>query len=227
MVVAIVPAAGLGTRLNAPLPKQFLPLRNRPLIVRTLQAIENVPEITAAVVAIPEGYAAQLRHLCSEYQLSKVRRIVVGGATRQDSVAQALQAEEVRQAAYVVIHDAVRPLAPCWLFQRVLEAARQYGAAVPGLAPTDTVKEITANGIICRTLQRERLRLIQTPQAFRRELLEQAYRAAAQCGWEGTDDAALVEALGHAVAVVEGAPENIKITYPLDLIVAEHLLEQA
>lgn len=225
MVVAIVPAAGSGTRLKASVPKQFLPLRDVPLIVRTLQAVEQVPEIAAAVVAIPEGYAAQLRHLCSQYQLRKVSRIIVGGARRQDSVAKALQTEEARQAEYIVIHDAVRPLVPHWLFQRVLEAAQRYGAAVPGLPPTDTVKEVAADGTVCRTLQREQLRLIQTPQAFRLELLARAYQAAAQQGWEGTDDAALVEALGHPVAIVDGAPENLKITHPLDFRLAESLLE--
>ncbi len=224
MVVAIIPAAGYGKRLQFPIPKQFLPVHNVPLVVHTLRLLERVPEIGAVVVAVSSEYTERLQQLCRDYNLCKVCRIVSGGAERQDSVANALRTEEARKAEYLIIHDAVRPLAPPELFQRVLQAAQRYGAAIPGIPPSDTIKEITLENTVRQTLPRERLRLIQTPQAFRRELLEEAYRAAMQRGWYATDDAALVEALGHPVAVVEGAWENIKITHPSDIALAEYLL---
>ncbi len=221
MVVAIVPAAGYGERFGSEVPKQFMPLRGIPVLIRTLQRIAHVPEVAAIVVAVPEGWLDWCHRLCYEHGLSRGVHLLTGGEERQDSVARALQTEEVGRAEYVLVHDAVRPFASVELFQRVLAAARQHGAAVPGLPPAETVKEATADGFVRQTLPRERLRLIQTPQAFRRELLQQAYSAAARHGLRATDDAALVEALGHPVAIVEGMRENLKITYPSDWALAE------
>ncbi|GBD06731.1 2-C-methyl-D-erythritol 4-phosphate cytidylyltransferase [bacterium HR21] len=229
MVVALVPAAGHGERFGSTTPKQFLPLNGVPVLIRTLQRLCQLPDIAAVVVAVPAAWLEFSRQLCQQYGFGSTVRLVIGGEERQDSVARALQTEEVSEAEFVVIHDAVRPFAPAELFQRVLQAARQHGAAVPGLPPTETVKETTPEGFVRQTLPRERLRLIQTPQAFRRELLQRAYDAALQHHLRATDDAALVEALGHPVAIIEGVPENLKITHPLDWALAEllaHIEEQ-
>ncbi|MCS7177240.1 MAG: 2-C-methyl-D-erythritol 4-phosphate cytidylyltransferase [Candidatus Kapabacteria bacterium] len=227
MVVAVVAAAGSGTRIGGKLPKQFLHLCGYPLIVYSLRTLQLVPSVDAVLVTVPQGYEESLLHLCREQGFTKVRRIVCGGPERQDSVANALQTEEVAGADYILVHDAVRPLAPAELFERVLAAARRHGAAVPGVPAVDTIKELDACRNVLRTLPRESLRYIQTPQAFRSDLLLRAYAEATQKGLRATDDAALVELLGHPVYVVDGAPENIKVTYPHDLIVAEALLQRA
>jgi 2-C-methyl-D-erythritol 4-phosphate cytidylyltransferase len=227
MVVALIPAAGRGERLGSrTVPKQFLPLAGVPVLVHTLRRVQSVPEIDAIVVAVPEAYRDYVRQLCREYALEKVCRIVSGGVQRQDSVACTLQTEEAAAADYLLVHDAVRPFTPPELFQRVLEAARLYGAAVPGLPPTETLKRIAPDGAVVQTVVREQFRFIQTPQAFRRELLQRAYAFAQEHHLSATDDAALVEALGHPVYVVEGVRENIKLTYPADFLLAECLLSQ-
>lgn len=223
MVVAIVPAAGQGQRFGGTIPKQFLPLNGIPVLIRTLQRLRQLPELGAIVVAVPAAWLDFSRRLCQEHGCDGAVRLVIGGGERQESVARALRVEEASRADFVVVHDAVRPFAPAELFRRVLEAARQHGAAVPGVVPTETIKETTPEGFVQQTIPRERLRLIQTPQAFRRDLLQRAYEAAFQHHFRATDDAALVEALGHPVVVVEGAPENLKITHPLDWALAQLL----
>jgi 2-C-methyl-D-erythritol 4-phosphate cytidylyltransferase len=225
-VVAIVPAAGRGERFGASVPKQFLPLQGIPIIVHTLRCMQAVEDIHAVIVAVPAGFEELVHTLCREHGLSKVHRIIPGGKERQESVALALQSPEVATAELLVVHDGVRPFASPALFRAVVAAARQYGAAVPGIPPPDTVKWVSSDGMVQQTLPREHLRLIQTPQAFRRELLQRAYEAACRRGLRATDDAGLVEALGHPIAVVPGIPENIKITHAADLAFAEALLHQ-
>jgi 2-C-methyl-D-erythritol 2,4-cyclodiphosphate synthase/2-C-methyl-D-erythritol 4-phosphate cytidylyltransferase len=152
-------------------------------------------------------------------------RAVAGGAERQASVAAAL--EEVAPAAELVaVHDGARPFVSQALIARCLEAAKERGAAVAAVPATDTVKEADPDGLVRATVDRARLWLVQTPQVFRRELLARAYRAATEAGLRATDDASLVERLGHEVVVVHGEPENIKITWPADVRRSEQMLNE-
>jgi 2-C-methyl-D-erythritol 4-phosphate cytidylyltransferase len=209
-VAAVIPAAGRGVRLGGAAPKQYLPLA-------------GVPIIDAVVVVVPPGDESRCRCEAVEpYGFVKVRAIVPGGASRQESVARGLDAVE-DDASYVVVHDAARPLVSEGLIRRVVEAAAMTGAALAAVPVTDTLKRRVAAGGMLTTVDREGLWAAQTPQAFRTSLLREALARAATEGFVGTDDASVVERLGAAVALVEGEAFNLKITRAEDLVLAEEL----
>jgi 2-C-methyl-D-erythritol 4-phosphate cytidylyltransferase len=220
-VVAIVPAGGAGRRMSARLPKQYLRLGGAPLLVRTLDALAAAPAIGGIVVAAPRERVAATRRLLAAHRVRKILSVVEGGAERQDSVWLGLQA--AGSPEWVLVHDAVRPFITSALVARVLAAAARTGAATCGLPVRETVKrvrdDVPPGGelVVDETLDRAGLWLIQTPQAFRRELLWEAHDKARRDGYAGTDDAVLVERLGGRVALVPGRPENLKITTPGDL----------
>ncbi len=215
---AIVLAAGSGRRLGG-VSKAFLPLAGRPLLDRALAAVLTPAEIATAVVVAPPARLDDARAVAAPYP--KVTAVIAGGAERQDSVAAGLGV--TGEADWVLVHDAARPLASPALVRRVLLAARETGAATAGLAARDTIKVASA-GTVTETLERGSIWLTQTPQAFRRPLLLEAHARAAARGLRATDDAALVEAMGGAVRVVEGETTNLKITTAEDLAIAEALL---
>lgn len=205
-------------------PKQFLALRGLPVLVHTLRVFEAAEIVSAIILAAP---AAEMdycrRELVEPYGLKKVVQIVAGGAERQDSVRLGLAAVD-REAEIVVVHDAVRPFLTLEMLAQVVEAAETHGAAIVAIPMRDTVKRVGADGLIEATVDRGALWLAQTPQAFVRELLEEAHAQAARTGFRATDDAQLVERLGHRVAIVEGSTDNIKITRPEDLAIGEAIL---
>jgi len=211
----VVPAAGSGSRLRGPRPKQFLRLAGVPLLVRTLRALARVAEIDGLVVASPPSDILGTRRLLRRHRVPRLLAVVAGGAERQESVWLALQAVPL-ESRVVVVHDAVRPFITRELVQAVLVAARRHGAATCGLPVSETVKRVRA-GFVETTLDREGVWLVQTPQAFRRALLWEAHEKAQQDGFSGTDDAVLVERLGHTVRMVQGLSENLKITTRADL----------
>lgn len=217
-VVAIVPAAGAGVRMGARVPKQFLALGRTPILVHTLRALSAAREVDGLVVAVPRERVAATRALLDRHRVRGVLAVVAGGADRQQSVWLALQAVPLT-SRWVLVHDAVRPFLPPAVVTAVLAAARKVGAAVCGLAVTETVKKV-AGGLVEATLDRDGLWLVQTPQAFRRDVLWQAHRDARRDAFHGTDDAVLVERMGGRVAMVPGAAGNLKITTPGDLGVA-------
>jgi 2-C-methyl-D-erythritol 4-phosphate cytidylyltransferase len=216
---AVVAAAGQGRRLGAGKNKLFLPLQDKPLLAHTLEALAKSPLIGAMVVAVGSGEEEACRQLVATYDLKKVAAIVVGGATRQESVARALH-RLGREYSFVAVHDGARPFVFPALVAAVVAAARTWGAAVPGVPVKDTVKVLDGQGRVGQTLVRDRLVAIQTPQVFARQLLEEAYARAAQEGFVGTDDASLVERLGHPVQVVPGDYRNLKVTTREDLELA-------
>lgn len=185
------------------------------MLVRTLRALGGTREIGGIVVAAPAGEVEMTRALLGRYRVRRVIEVVPGGQERQESVWQGLQALP-HWAEIVVVHDAVRPFITPELVRSVIREARSHGAAVCGLPVRETVKRV-AEGEVKATLDREQLWLIQTPQAFRRELLVEAHEKARRDSFWGTDDAVLVEKLGARVKAVTGLPENIKITTPEDL----------
>jgi 2-C-methyl-D-erythritol 4-phosphate cytidylyltransferase len=223
-VWAIIPAAGRGSRLGAASPKQFLPLAGRPILARTLAVFDVSPAVDHVVVVVPPGDEARCRAIAVEpYGLTKVRAVVAGGDLRQESVVRGLDAIE-KAASIVVVHDAARPLVTGDLVRRVIEAAAVSGAAVAALPVVDTLKRQSGRDGAVTTVDREGLWTAQTPQAFRAATFREAVRRAEADGFVGTDDAGLVERLGHPVALVEGERFNFKITRAEDIAFAEELL---
>ncbi|TAJ33229.1 MAG: 2-C-methyl-D-erythritol 4-phosphate cytidylyltransferase [Nitrospirae bacterium] len=223
--VAVVPAAGRGLRMGGHVPKQFLTLGGVPILVHSLRALEASSCVEAIILAVPEADREFcLREIVAPYGFKKVTKIVAGGAQRQDSVRHGLAAVDEEEVEVVLVHDAVRPFVTPDMVQRVVEAAARHGAAVVAIPMRDTVKQVGADGLIEKTVDRGQLWLAQTPQAFRLARFQEAHRKADIDGFHGTDDVQLVERLGYPVAVVEGSGENIKITRPEDLAIGEAIL---
>ena len=213
-VTAIIAAGGTGSRLGADTPKQFLELGGRPILEHSVRALAAHPRISELVVALPLDSADAAPSWLAE---SAKVRIVSGGARRQDSVANAF--DTITRSEIVLIHDAARPFVSAELISRSIDAALAYGAAIAATPVTDTVKLVQPgeNGpSIHGTIPRETVYLAQTPQAFKRQVLAEAI-AIGRSGVQATDEAALAEQAGHAVHVVVGDPENIKITTAADL----------
>jgi 2-C-methyl-D-erythritol 4-phosphate cytidylyltransferase len=228
MNVAIIPAAGSGTRFGGEVPKQFLKLSGVPVIFHTLSRFDACAEVGAVVVALAAGEIESFRRELEAHGFCKSVRLVEGGRERSDSIFNALAAAADLRPAVVAVHDAVRPFVTPAEISAVIRRAGEVGAAILALPATDTIKEVS-DGFIARTLDRRRVWRAQTPQAFDYELLRRANAAARRAGLPSemvTDDAFLVERLGARVAVVAGSPRNIKITTPADLPVAERLIEQ-
>lgn len=230
-IAAIVPAAGLGTRMGAGTPKQFLELEGVPIVVFTLRRLAACPLLTDFWIPTrPEDVEALRERVQGEAGPRPVH-VLAGGETRQESVARAL-AQVPADCAFVLIHDAVRPLVSREIVERVLAEAERCGAALAGLPAVDTVKEVRRASlpedvaVIVATLPRERIVLAQTPQAFTTPLLREAVARAVADGFTGSDEAVLVERLGHTVHVVLGSERNVKITRPADLELVRFYLRQ-
>jgi 2-C-methyl-D-erythritol 4-phosphate cytidylyltransferase len=224
MNVAIVVAAGKGTRLGGKQPKQFLELRGVPIIIHTLRQFERCAEINEIIVVVPAEHTAAFSSLAEKFALRKLSRVVAGGATRARSVLCGLNA--IGNAEIVAVHDGVRPFATPDEIDRVVAAARARDAAILVAPVADTIKEVE-NGRVKRTSPRDNLRRALTPQCFRYDLLKRAYDSLDEieaAGIEVTDDSFLVERLGAEIIAVEGSARNIKITEEADLALAETLL---
>jgi len=232
-VFAILPAAGVGTRMAASQPKQFLELNGLPILIHSLKAFAAVSRVTAIYVAVRrnemERVAAQVAEYGEKFGFAGRVHVVEGGENRQESVAHALAALPSQEDDIVLVHDAVRPLIDAATIDRTIDAVIQHGAAIVGLPAVDTVKQVerTAHGaLITSTIPREFVVLAQTPQGFRCGLLHRAFAEATADGFIGTDEASVVERAGHPVAVVPGSQVNLKITQPGDLALAEFYLRQ-
>ena len=214
-VAAIIPAGGVGSRFGARTPKQFLRLGPATILAATVRHFARHPAVRVVVVAAPGAWVARARRILAPVAKDASLTVVAGGRTRQDSVWLALQAAP-EDAEIVVVHDAVRPLITRHLIDAVVRAAAAEGAAICALPIMETVKRVRAKRVEA-TLDRSELWAVQTPQAFRADLLREAHEKARRDGVVGTDDAVLVERLGHPVRVVHGLVENVKITTPADL----------
>lgn len=225
MNVAIIAAAGQGTRMGEGRAKQFLELKGTPIIIHTLRRFEQCADIHEIFVVLPVADAPSFLTLAARYDLRKLTRVVTGGATRAESVWRGLQAIRPATAEIVAVHDGVRPFVTPEEISRTVEAAKAGGAAILTARATDTIKEVE-NGEVRRTLARAPLRHALTPQCFRYGLLRRAYEEAGELSADITDDSSLVERLGQSVAVVEGSSRNIKITRREDIALAEIFLQQ-
>lgn len=223
-VAVVIPAAGSGRRFGGALPKQYIELAGMPVLAHTLLAFQKAASVQAIVVAAHADFVSRVWEMAGDCGIAKLCACVEGGAERQHSIVNALAVDAVRACDIVLVHDAVRPFVDGQFIASIVDAARRYGAVVPGLVPKDTIKEVDAEHSVVQTHNRAVLRAVQTPQGFRRELLEDAYRQAEKSGFLGTDDASVVEHAGYPVHVVEGRGENIKITTPIDMKLAELLI---
>jgi 2-C-methyl-D-erythritol 4-phosphate cytidylyltransferase len=222
--VALVPAAGRGLRMGGSVPKQFLALGGQPLVLHSLRVLQASSVIEEVILAVPQNEMDYcLKEIVAKHRFTKVTKVVPGGHERQDSVRHALEAVH-DDVDVVLVHDAVRPFLTEQMVEGVVKAARAKGAAIIALPMKDTVKQVGADHVIERTVDRQALWLAQTPQAFRRDWLLAAHRKAHAEGIRATDDAYLIEWAGHPVCVVEGSGENIKVTRPEDMVIGEAIL---
>lgn len=211
--------------MNAPLPKQYLPLLGKPVLAHTLEVFEQCEAITEFVVVIhPLHEEIFRREILRKYDFRKLRRYVFGGTTRQDSVYEGVKLYKDRLEDFVLIHDGVRPLVSKSILQRCVEEVARSEAVCVAIPLVDTPKLSSDGRTIEGTLDRKRIWRAQTPQAFRVGLILKALERARQEGFYGTDDAALVERLGLPVHIVLGSEENLKITTPWDFLLAEEML---
>src|SRR3989442_6901217 len=225
MNVAIVVAAGKGTRLGGVRPKQFLELGGVPIIIHTLRQFERSQQIDEIIVVLPREETANFLAFAQDFGLNKVSRAVAGSETRAQSVLCGLAS--IRDAEIVAVHDGVRPLVTPDEIDATMHAARANGAAILTASAADTIKEIKDDRVM-RTLPRANLRLSLTPQCFRYDILKRAYdqlNDLEASGFEITDDSMLVERLGVEIVTVAGSARNIKITSAEDLAIAEVLLK--
>jgi 2-C-methyl-D-erythritol 4-phosphate cytidylyltransferase len=223
-VVAVIPAGGSGTRMGAGVPKQFLPLGGVPMLLHSLRAFDRARSVDTVILVVPRDERRRaLTDVIERYGVKKVQKVIAGGETRQQSVYNGLK-ETDPDVEIVVVHDAVRPFVTDDLIEQSIEAARKASGAIVAVPMKDTPKQAGLDRQIQRTLDRNNLWMAQTPQTFRRDVLLEAYEKAAIEHLQATDDSALVERLGHKVGIVAGTWENIKITTPEDLIIAEAIL---
>ena len=229
-IAAILPAAGLGTRMGAETPKQFLELDGEPIFIHTVRRIASCQLVTDIIVATRGDVLATLEKRIRGEKFAQSLRVVRGGDSRQESVAEALR-EVSNDTEIVLVHDAVRPFVTREQIVRVIEEARRCQAAILGIPAMDTVKEVKRASLpedvalITGTIPRERVVLAQTPQAFSTKLLKEAFARAQADGVNASDEAGLVERLGHNVHVVLGSERNIKITRPADMDLARFYME--
>ncbi|WP_306535682.1 2-C-methyl-D-erythritol 4-phosphate cytidylyltransferase [Geobacter sp.] len=227
-VFALIPAAGMGKRMEASINKQYLLLDGMPILARTLEVFERSPLVDGIFVVIPADEIPFCREqVVKRHGFTKVRSIVAGGAERQQSVLNGLRAMEgtAGEDDVVLIHDGVRPFVTEDILSRATAVARENDGALVAVPAKDTVKMVE-NGIITATPPRETLWLAQTPQAFRYGIIRAAHEVADAERFLGTDDAMLVERLGRQVRIVVGDYRNIKITTPEDMVLAEAFLKE-
>lgn len=217
----IIVAGGKGLRMGGDIPKQFLPIGGRPVLMRTIEAFRQAIPSIGIVLVLPIAQQEYWKQLCQEYDFDVSLQIADGGETRFHSVSNGLRMIPDDADGVVGVHDGVRPFVSADTILTCFDAAQESGAVVPVTAVVETVRELLEDGS-SRTVPRDSYRLVQTPQTFNVQLLKQAYRQSYQSFF--TDDASVVEAMGHPVRLVEGNRENIKITTPADIKFVEGLL---
>ena len=216
----LIVAGGRGTRMGGPQPKQFLELAGRPVLMHTLEAFDRWDASARLIVVLPEDQIDTWKRLCEAHVFGRIHRVVAGGETRFHSVRNGLGA--VASNGLIAVHDGVRPLVAPSVIAACFAAAADGGAAVPVVPVVESVREVDADGG-SRPVDRTRLRVVQTPQVFRADVLRAAYCLPYDPRF--TDDASVVEASGVAVRLVPGNRENIKLTTPMDLALAEVLMK--
>lgn len=227
MNCAIIVAAGSGQRFGAQTPKQFLELAGKPVVVHALERFEDCVSVNEVILVLPRSEIVFFQTQTTKYNLQKIKFVVAGGATRTESVWNGLNAIDFNKFEIIAIHDGARPLVTIAEITQTIERAQQTGAACLVAPVVETIKEISPDGKITKTIDRTKLRRALTPQCFRADILRRAFSKIDFSSKQATDESFLVEQLGIEVAIVEGSARNIKITVPEDLILAEALLKQS
>jgi 2-C-methyl-D-erythritol 4-phosphate cytidylyltransferase / 2-C-methyl-D-erythritol 2,4-cyclodiphosphate synthase len=225
MAAAVIAAGGTGTRMNSAVPKQFLEIAGKPILLHTIVGIAAIEEVAQIIIALPAEHIAEAKTILKQHPLRIEIEYVPGGTYRQESVSLGV-AHVSPDVDIIMVHDAVRPICDREMMKRVLDAAWENGAAVPGLPATETIQRVDINRRVLPTPPREELYAIQTPQAFRADILRTALKQAEEAGFLGTDESSVVLWAGHPAIVVPGSSDNIKITRPLDLDIAELLISK-
>ncbi|WP_422121828.1 2-C-methyl-D-erythritol 4-phosphate cytidylyltransferase [Planococcus sp. X10-3] len=218
----VLPAAGSGKRMKANRNKLLLELFDKPIFIYTLEVFQRDPNCESIWLAVKDDEKALIENFVEDYEISKVAGYAVGGAERQDSVRACL--DMIPACDVVLVHDAARPFIDADVISRLAQEAADSGAAIAGVRVKDTIKK-AESGVITETVERDNLWIIQTPQAFDYSLIKGAATAASEAGFLGTDEAMLVERLGHPVKIIESNYENVKMTTPDDLIYGKAILE--
>jgi len=219
--IVILVGAGKGKRMGNK-DKAFLLLNNKPILVYSLLPFEKSNLLDEIILVVRKNRINLAKDIINKYQFKKVKKIVSGGKRRQDSVCKGLC--EIKSADVVLVHDVARPLISEDLINDLIQNAKKFGAAIPAIPIKDTVKE--GDKFVKKTLDRKSLNIVQTPQAFKYEILRGAYESAKKSKFHGTDDASLVERLGYQIKMIPGSHKNIKITIPEDIIIAKNLLKK-
>ncbi|MFC5601928.1 2-C-methyl-D-erythritol 4-phosphate cytidylyltransferase [Sporosarcina koreensis] len=219
----LLPAAGSGRRMGAGFNKLFLEMAGKPILIHTLDVFEQDPDCSGMILSVKDEEKPKIEEMLERFGITKVAALVEGGAERQQSVAACIDAH--RSGGIVLVHDAARPFIKRDVIRKLVEVAREDGAAIAGVQVKDTMK-VAPDGIVEETVDRSKLWAIQTPQAFRYELLKEASDKAEAEGFLGTDESMIVERLGHPVKVVESTYDNVKMTTKEDLLFGEVLLKQ-
>ncbi|MEF7496138.1 2-C-methyl-D-erythritol 4-phosphate cytidylyltransferase [Lysinibacillus sphaericus] len=219
----VLPAAGSGKRMGAGQNKLFLKLLKKPILIHTLEVFQQDPFCTGIWLAVKPEERIYIQELLDEYRITKVKGLPDGGAERQHSVHSCMK--EMEQVDIVLVHDAARPFITHAIIANLVQSAHDFGAAIAGVRAKDTMKKVR-NGVIEETVDRDSLWMIQTPQAFRYDLIVEAEDVAEKVGFLGTDEAMLVERLGHTVHIVESSYENVKMTTQEDLLFGEAILRK-
>jgi 2-C-methyl-D-erythritol 4-phosphate cytidylyltransferase len=225
MNTAVILAAGKGSRMKAGINKQFLILNNEPVIVHTIRAFEQCSDIDEIIIVTsPEEDEYFRANILNKYHFPKVKSLIIGGVERQQSAHNGIKAAAI-DSEIILIHDGARPFVSQKTIESCICGAKLYGAASAGMPTKDTIKLADLQGIVIHTLPREQVWLTQTPQAFKKDIIQKAHEVAIEKGMAATDDAMLVELMGHKVLMVEGSYENIKITTPEDLFIGEQIIK--
>jgi len=225
-ILAIVLAGGAGKRMGAPTNKQFLLLDNKPIIAHTLQVFEECKPVDGVYLVVNQKDLPIIQEeILETYRFSKVIKLVIGGRLRQDSVKNGLDAIE-NPCDIVIIHDGARPFISPSFVKKGIYLMEMFDAIIPALPVKDTIKVISKEGFVLKTLERDSLWQVQTPQTFKYDLITKAYREGMAKKLYGYDDATFLESMGKKVKVIEGSPYNIKITTPEDLIMARGILSE-
>ena len=223
MVTAIIVAAGSSRRMG--FDKTFALIAGRPVVAHSIAAFEAAPSIDEILVVGREDRLDELKKVVVQHAFRKVREVLPGGAERQDSVSAGLD-RLAPHCRYIAVHDAARPLVTSAQIEQVIEQARRHGAAALAASVIDTLKRATNEGMVCGSIERERIYAMQTPQIFLRELLLEAFRAVKAEKRSITDEVSAVEHLGREVVLVANTEFNFKITYPADLALSECVINQ-
>jgi 2-C-methyl-D-erythritol 4-phosphate cytidylyltransferase len=223
-VIAVIAAAGIGKRIGGDLPKQYIKIADKPVLIYTLEKFDRCHAVNGIILVVEKEKTDVADGLIKEWGIKKVVNIIAGGAERQDSIRHALDILP-EKTEWVVIHDGVRPFVSLEKISEVIHAGQNFGAAILAIPEKNTIKQ-AKDGWVEKTVSRNGIWEIQTPQVFKAEWLKASYTRAFENNYYSTDDAALVEQTGHRVRLVQGEETNIKITSPSDLIIAQAFSER-